>query len=519
MKDIKDVSKYALSDLAEGLLAGMEKTIEAGDKYMDEETFKAWFMNDKCKMTKKKNGYVLRGNFKTKDIGESYNGPKIVAVYGNFAVSNTKLSNLEGLFTDDCIVEGTFTIENNDDLVSLKGCPISVNTLVIANNKSLMDIDIAPNVLVNAYVSKNGKKFKETALRGKMNVYKKIFCSVENEENLINESETINEAFKAPQLKLIADALKESSKEVKDEYDKVKFNHLKNIRWDMIEASQISEYDMSDPKSMTAARGFVYKKENSNGMYILMKNDQVTGIIIDKELIRFKSFYTGGMSINRVSKYSGRSKMSNQDILDWIASSDIFMYVDLRGVEHTYNIQRDRREARSGAIALDRGYERTGKYDPNRWNVSDRIDAKQVRYYQNVADRNRARYKELVTKIKAQKALAMGNFEKIKTRLDKAFSRYTSLLLKVYKEPQKYSSYDIDWLNDKFHNMTRRDKWSMNESGLFYSIERYFNYLVNASQGSSYTRSSVAEDLKRLEEAIGSSLDSVEVMLNRLEQK
>jgi hypothetical protein len=372
MKDLKEISKYALTDLDEGLLAGMDDVLAAGDKYMDEETFKAWFMNDKCKMTKKKNGYVLRGNFKTKDIGESYYGPKIVAVYGNFSVSDTKLRDLTGLFSDDCMIEGTFTIENNDSLVSLKGCPISVNTLVIANNKSLMDIDIAPNVLVNAYISKNGKKFKEGTLRSKMNVYKKIFCSFENDADLVNEA-FVNEAFKAPQLKLVADAIKASSKNVHPN-DKMKFSDLKNIQWDKIEASQISEYDMSDPKSMTAARGFVYKKENSNGMYILMKNDQVTAIIINKELISFKDFYTYGVSVNRVGKYSG-SKVSNQDILDWISGAESFMYVDLKDMDYTYKIQTVRREARMGAVAMERGYERTGKYDPNRWNVSDRIDA------------------------------------------------------------------------------------------------------------------------------------------------
>jgi hypothetical protein len=380
-----------------------------------------------------------------------------------------------------------------------------------------MDIDIAPNVLVNAYISKNGKKFKEGTLRSKMNVYKKIFCSFENDADLVNEA-FVNEAFKAPQLKLVADAIKASSKNVRPN-DKMKFSDLKNIQWDKIEASQISEYDMSDPKSMTAARGFVYKKENSNGMYILMKKDQVTAIIINKELICFKNFYTYGESVNCVGKYSG-SKVSNQDILDWISGAESFMYVDLKDMDYTYKIQTARREARRGAVAMERGYERTGKYDPNRWNTSDKIDARQVRYYQNIADENRARYRELATKIKAQKALTSGTFDKIKARLDKAFSRYTSLLSKMYKEPNKFNTYDIDWLNDKFHNVTKIDKYSMRETGLFYAVERYFNYLINASQGSNYSsNNSIHENIKILEQQIEAKLDEVEVVLNKLEQR
>ena len=221
MKDIKELGNYMLSDLSEGLLSGMDDVLADGDKYMDEEALKKWFVNDNCKITKKKNGYILRGSFKTKDIDTTYNGPKIVGVYGNFAISDTKLSSLEGVFSEDAMIEGTFTIENNDNLVSLKGCPISVGTLVIANNKKLKDIDVAPNVLVNAYISKNGRKFKETDLRTKMNVYKKIFCAVENEDELINESEMVNEAFKAPQLKLIADAIKRCTKKDIDKHKKI----------------------------------------------------------------------------------------------------------------------------------------------------------------------------------------------------------------------------------------------------------------------------------------------------------
>jgi hypothetical protein len=188
-------------------------------------------------------------------------------------------------------------------------------------------------------------------------------------------------------------------------------------------------------------------------------------------------------------------------------------------MDYTYKIQTARREARVGAIAMDRGYERTGKYDPNRWNTSDKIDARQVRYYQDIADKNRARYRELATKIKAQKALTSGTFDKIKARLDKAFSRYTSLLSKMYKEPNKFNTYDIDWLNDKFHNVTKIDKYSVRETGLFYAVERYFNYLINASKGSNYSNNSIHENIKILEQQIEAKLDEVEVVLNKLEQR
>lgn len=516
MKDIKDISNYMLSDLTEGLLSGMDDVLAAGDKYMDEEALKKWFVNDNCKITKKKNGYVLRGNFKTKDIDTTYNGPKIVAVYGNFAISNTKLSSLEGMFVEDAIIEGTFTIENNDNLVSLKGCPISVNTLVIANNKNLKDIDIAPNVLVNAYVSKNGKKFKETDLRAKINVYKKIFCSVENydvEDVLVNESETINEAFKAPQLKLIADAIKRCTKKELKRESRFTLELISAIAWDKLEASKISEYDNSDPKTITVIRGLVYKK--ADGMFALMNKDgEVYTIIYQKQILNLSP----DRNYRSIDKYTSGWKRSNQDIIDAVSSADSFMFIDLKGEDLVWDIRSDRRKAREGALVYRKGYERTGKGEYS-WS-QDLISAKNVRYYQEIANENRERYKIMVQQLKAKKALTSGNFDNIKKRLDDIFARYTKLLAKVYVDPTKYSAWDLDWLNDKFYNSSHT-KYSTTETGLFRAIEVYFNFLIDASKGSAYMGkdNDVMKKIKDLEETLLANIRAVDIKLSEMEAK
>ena len=514
MKDIKELGNYMLSDLSEGLLSGMDDVLAAGDKYMDEEALKKWFVNDSCKITKKKNGYVLRGNFKTKDIDETYNGPKVVAVYGNFSISNTKLSSLEGLFSDDCMIEGTFTIENNDNLVSLKGCPISVGTLVIANNKKLKDIDIAPNVLVNAYVSKNGKKFKETDLRAKMNVYKKIFCSVENNEELVNESETINEAFKAPQLKLVADAIKRCTKSTTSRENRFTLERISAIAWDKLEASKISEYDNSDPKTITVIRGLIYKK--ADGMFVLMNKDgEVYAIIYQKEVYNLspKRNYRG------IDKYNSGYKASNQDLIDSISNADSFMFIDLKDEDLVWALRDERHKAREGALVYRKGYERTGKGKYS-WS-NDIISDKNIRYYQEIADENRQRYKTMVQQLKAKKALTTGNFDNIKKRLDDIFARYTKLLSKVYADPAKYSAWDLDWLNDKFYNVTKIDKYSMRETGLFRAIEVYFNFLIEASRGSAHMGrdNDVMKKIKDLEETLLANIRAVEIMLSEMEAK
>lgn len=513
IKTIKDVSKYMLSDLSEGLLGGMDSAFAEADKFVDEEFFKPWMMNDNCKITKKKNGYVLRGNFKTKDIKDIYYGPKIVAVYGNFAISDTKLSSLEGMFSVDAMIEGTFTIENNDNLVSLKGCPISVSTLVIANNKNLKDIDIAPNVLVNAYISKNGKKFKEDQLRAKINVYKKIFCSVENNEELINESEIINEAFKAPQLKLIADAIKRCTKKELKRESRFTLELISAIAWDKLEASKISEYDNSDPKTITVIRGLVYKK--ADGMFALMNKDgEVYTIIYQKQILNLSP----DRNYRGIDKYTSGWKGSNQDIIDAVSSADSFMFIDLKGEDLVWDIRSDRRRAREGALIYRKGYERTGKAEYS-WS-QDLISTKNVRYYQAIADENRERYKTMLQQLKAKKAMTSGNFDNIKKRLDDVFARYTKLLANVYANPTKYSTWDLDWLNDKFYTSSHT-KYSTTESGLFRSIEVYFNLLIEASKGSAYVSANtdVIKKIKDLEEMLLANIRSVEIKLSELEAK
>lgn len=517
MKDIKDIVSYTLSDLSEGLLSGMDAAFATADKFIDEDILKKWFTNDNCKITKKKNGYVLRGNFKTKDIEDTYNGPKIVAVYGNFAISDTKLSSLEGMFSEDAVIEGTFTIENNDNLVSLKGCPISVSTLVIANNKNLKDIDIAPNVLVNAYVSKNGKKFKETQLRAKMNVYKKIFCSVENddvEDALINESEMINEAFKAPQLKLIADAIKRCTKSNVKREDRFTLEYITAIAWDKLEASKISEYDNSDPKTITVIRNLTYKK--ADGMFALMNAEgEVYAIIYQKHYLTLSP----NAHYRSIDKYTSGNKISNQDMIDYISYADSFMFIDLKDEDLVWALRSERRKAREGALAYRKGYERTGKAEYS-WS-QDVISDKNVRYYQEIADENRERYKTMVQQLKAKKALTSGNFDNIKKRLDDIFARYTKLLSKVYADPTKYSAWDLDWLNDKFYNVTKIDKYSMRESGLFRSIEVYFNFLIEASKGSAYMgrNNDVIQKIKDLEETLLANIRVVDLKLQEMEAK
>ena len=94
------------------------------------------------------------------------------------------------------------------------------------------------------------------------------------------------------------------------------------------------------------------------------------------------------------------------------------------------------------------------------------------------------------------------------------------LLVKVLQNPSKYDSYDINWLNDKFHATHKRDKYTTIETGLFRQLEVYMSYIIDASKGSTgYNNRDVQQTIQDCEARISRSLDEVEKELTKLESK
>jgi hypothetical protein len=524
MKNIKDYTE-SIIDLTESLLDDVEDQIRQGDKWAEEEIIKKWMTNDKCKMWKQKKGWLLVGNFKMSWDKPNYDGPIIKRVQGNFSVYKSSLESCENLFAEDGLIEGTLTIEDNPNLVSLKGLPDTVNSLTISGNKKLKDIDTLFNVGGNAFVSKNGKKFTKDELASKINVYKNIFCSIEPYDILV-ECEMIMEAFKAPQLKIIYDALKEVSKDVDKSY-RMTFDRITQIEWDKLDASDISEVDVKDSNCEKMIRKYVARKVD--GFFVeLNKAGQPLRLFYGNWYLPLNSKFFGwrqtGVSYGDWHRYEWKLT----EILNTLTAYkedaekgvDSVIFIEISNeLRRAYNEKRNaRREAQHGAIALNRGYERKGNDES--W--SDRIDAKNVRYYQKIADENRERYKKMLIKLKAERATQSNVFNNIKARLDKAFDRYTALLSKMASNPSKYNSWDIRYVNDKFHSVRSSGSGrhqSYYSVGLFPLIHSYMDTLIDASGGHSYGSKDVATKLKDLETAIVDKLVEVELKITELEAK
>ena len=517
MIDLKDYTKIIID---ESILDDIDDILADGDKQVDLKMVEKWSAPSRKKAyySKQKKGFVMVGDYLIDDIDDTrYYGTPIKRLTGTLAISGCAIESLEGLFTPDCEIDGTFTIEDCPNLVSLKGCPLSCKTLTISGCKKLKNIDKTPVVSGNVYLSDNGKRFKEEKLRENPNFYcgKKVFCStLFDNENLINEGqfEFVCEAFKAPQLKVLAAALN-AIKDPNAKTDIRKF--MANVELDKIKSSQVTEYDL--PVDLKVALPMVkqYTTGKRSGFFFTMdKEGNVLNVFKGKNYLRIKDRY------GKIDNWTSFIDTSAGNIEVLISSASTLVIVDVNGMEVTWRIHNAREENRKGAIAIMRGTERTGKETGSYWDDREnKIDAKQVRYYQQIANENRDRYKQMIAKMKAERALKANNFEKYKTQIDNLFQRYTALLSKILKDPKKYSSYDVEFLNNKFKDARlsgQRRYQYVSESGLLVAIERYFQLMISANTAGR-SSSSIDDDIKRCEQSMANNIAEVDAKLRQLE--
>ena len=517
MIDLKDYTKIVID---ESILDDIDDILADGDKQVDLKMVEKWSAPSRKKAyySKQKKGFVMVGDYVIDDIEDTkYYGTPIKRLTGTLAISGCAIESLEGLFTPDCEIDGTFTIEDCPNLVSLKGCPLSCKTFTVSGCKKLKNIDFTPVVSGNVYLNDNGKRFKEEKLRENPNFYcgKKVFCStLFDVENLINEGhlEFVCEAFKAPQLKVLAAALN-AVKDPNAKLDIRKF--MANVELDKIKSSQITEYDL--PVDLKVALPMVkqYTTGKRSGFFFTMNRDgEVLNVFHGKRALNVGNRYS------KIDNWTSFYDINASAIESQISMASTLVIVDVNGMEATWRINNAREENRKGAIAMMKGTERTGKSNGSYWDDREnKIDAKQVRYYQQIANENRERYKQMITKMKAERALKANNFEKYKTQIDNLFQRYTALLSKILKDPKKYSSYDVEFLNDKFKaaRLTGQRRYQyMKEDGLLVAIERYFQLMISANTAGR-SGSSIDDDIKRCEDSIVYNIAAVDSKLRQLE--
>lgn len=521
MIDLKDIAKYIID---EGLLDDIEDNLSAGDKAMDIQMAQNWAKKSRKKVyiSKQKKGLVLVGDFVIDDIEDmKYSGTPIKRFTGSLSISNCAIESLEGLFTVDCEVDGSLTIEDCPNFTSLKGCPLSCKTLTVSGCKKFKNVDMLPVIYGNLYLYDNGKRFKEEKLRENpfCTVGKRIFCSeLFDNDYLINENEIkfVYEAFKAPQLKHLADEInKVKRKDTTLDFRKF----MGNVQLDKVKSSDVHEYDLPDPKAIPAIKPYTSGKR-SGFFYIMDADGNITYMFNGKNQLMIAN--RGEWS--KIDNYTSGYNTNVTYIEQHINSASTLVIVDLEGYESIWKLRNDRSNAQAGATALMRGYERTNKITGNPYKDDEnRITVRKVRYFQEIANENRKRYQAMLVKLKAERATKVNNFEKYKNEIDKLFVRYTNLLTKILKDPTKYSEYDVEFLNDRFKSVftsgSGRSAYTR-ETGLFVAIENYFEAIIRAkTRGVNYdsSRKDITDTLKTLELRIEKAIEEVNKKLTQLE--
>lgn len=535
MIDLKDLAFFTLT---EGILDDIEDQMTTGDNTMNDMQLTDWSAaaknTSKPYWRKTKKGYVIKGNFKINDIEDTYTGPLIKQVIGNITICNSELTSLEDIFTIDCVVSGTLTIEDNPNLTSLKGCPLEVGSLTIANNKSLKKIDLTPVVKNNAYISGNGKKFKKEDLEKTMQVFKHIFCSVDEPQDVDNtvmeNTNIIMEAFKAPQLKLIVDAIKKASTDLKSEQPDIA--DIRSIKWDKIDASDITEYDTKDPEGIKVCRKCLSDAEFSGIIVLINKEGVVTTVITGKSGVI--NLVPNGW--RKLDKYNIKSRYSHRtsDLIHQIAThSDTIMIIDLNeanegwsskpeGRYSTRSLKYNRQHSKEGAIAYQRQMEQE-------YTTAEMEKKGAARYYRDIVLENYKRYKRLIEEIKAKRALENSNkFASINDRIDKCYERYLKLVRKIAADAPKYKNvkYDFDRLTRMLTGASSSYA-SNNARGVMDLLKDYLKLLMDKEAFIGDNRSDFdkmynnpkrwIEDLRKFEDLMDKKLIEIESILKTFE--
>ena len=534
MIDLKDLVFFTLT---EGILDDIDDQLETGNNEMNDLQLQDWAAaarnSSKPYWRKTKKGYVIKGNFKINNIEDTYTGPLIKQVFGNIAITNSELESLEGIFTPDCEITGTLTIDNNSKLTSLNGCPCKVGSLTISNNKSLKKIDLTPVVMNNAYIAGNGKRFKKEDLEKEMQVGKHIFCSVENDANILEAN--IMEAFKAPQLKLITDTIKNISRSVRNRDDKAQLDDIRSIKWDQIEPSDIAEYDIEDAECLKMCRKVFSSSDFSGIIVCLNKNGEVVYIItgksgiVDLDQYRRNSFLELNKWNIRRTNYAHRTS----DLIDIIKRrADTVLIIDTteandgwsgkpEGKYSTRTQKWQRENSRKGSIAYQRETEReytTAEIESN--------NGKLLRYYNDIARDNIKRYKRILEEIRAKRELEANNrFESINDRIDKCLERYMKLVKVIAANPTKYEK--LKYELNSLHTQLTYHSYSNSSEGLLSLLTEYLRLLTDKDKYVGDNRSefdkmyndpkSFTKKLNALETAMENRLISVENILKTFE--
>lgn len=464
------------------------------DKKIDTQIISDWFNqnatgNFKIKVNKK--GTVIKGNVLIKGFNdENFPNLNISEFNGTLAIEKCpNLNSLDGLWVEalesssNSFVkfEGSLIINNCPKLTSIS-CPWSITgDFQLVGNTSLRSLKGLPGMVTgNAFVMKNGKKFKEEQIRKDMYVGDNVFCSSDEELANLCESESIDEAMNNPYLLLLAKQLKETGKSFKNDFGKHSY-----VAWDQLDSSDVTNYSWRYKKpsdsDLKAARHiisgkvagfiFVYKYDEDNKIkFIYAINHNKRMLLLTGDSWHAWQSEKSTELVDRITGDGWRNSRTD----------GMLIVTTNRTTNDVYKLRGDRKKAQEGIVQ----------------NTPE--------YYEEVARNNIRRYKQIIEANRANKK--SNAVSRVQQKVDKFLQDIMKASQNAVKNPTKYASYvyNLRSLNEYAYETERYSGGNKyGKDGVLALFNSYMSKWMNTVSGEtvyhSYRFSSLDEELDDIE--------------------
>lgn len=306
-------------------------------------------------------------------------------------------------------------------------------------------------------------------------------------EYFLNKNIIINESFKSSILREISDQLNARIKKHKEEDEgkeswrkngdyssnfKNVFSSYNSIEWDKITDDMFKEYSIDDEDGIKQVKRICSNRSNSYPGMIILINNGYDGE--DKDIPKYLGvMISNGWGNNYYSLISSWRISSKNfkpgEAVDFLTKK--FLLIDLTNLSASQK-QNDRRTAKYGAFMPADEEERNN-------------------IYKKIADENKARYRQYLAKVKADRDSNDGMAEKVNEYANKALN----YVLKASTNPIKYAKveWDIKTLLEIIHdekrwvNHNNRGGGSYaGQDGLLTVYKSYISAKLNKAGGHSY---------------------------------
>lgn len=404
---MKTLNEYVI----EGLLGDFDELEKNQDKDMVKQWCEQNFSGEYNVVILKSKKMKLRGNVILKNYEEDSFPFIITELHGNLSIEKCpNITSLKGLFDDVMKMDGNLSINNCQSLNSLEGIPYIIEgSLSITGNRSLKTLDYMPEFINGTvYIMKNGKRFKESDVKN-VKWFKRIVCSMEDDEDLINEDEIINEALNEPHLLEFAELLKKHKSDLTSLFRSQQIAHT--MPWEKLDSSNVTEYTKIDSKVKTIVRNIISGKEfkqTATRSYIFLKdyNDNYTYIIsYKKELLRIASIFQ--------HKTAVWQKYNSTELMEIIEKADslFIVSIDEKLTSDNYKLRLNRAQSQTGVVQ----------------NTPE--------YYAQVVKDNLKRYRDIIAKKRAAGSISKGDtdFDEMDIKVKKLAEETLTIVSKLNK--------------------------------------------------------------------------------------